>query len=214
MLFTEKLRPRVDCLELPILKEKNIEANVLRLDLVDALISGNKWFKLKEYVAAALERNQKSIATFGGAFSNHIAATAAVCHRAGLQSVGIIRGEQTKFLSATLKTAMEWGMDLFFADRESYKLKKIPSALAAKYPDCYLINEGGYGYLGMRGAKTILDLLDRSFYSHILVSVGTGTTLAGIIEGCDKTQNIIGISSLKNNLELQNEINALLSMQN
>src|SRR6187200_1598500 len=114
MLFTEKLRPRVDCLELPLLKQKNIEANVLRLDLVDPVISGNKWFKLKQYVAAAYEKNQKTIATFGGAFSNHILATAAVCHRTGIQSVGIIRGEPAKFLSTTLQTAMEWGMELFF----------------------------------------------------------------------------------------------------
>ena len=79
MLFTEKLRPRVDILQFALLKQKNIEAEVARLDLVDPVISGNKWFKLKEYITEALKENKTNIITFGGPFSNHIIATAALC---------------------------------------------------------------------------------------------------------------------------------------
>ena len=214
MLFTEKLRPRVDSLQLPLLKEKNVEADVLRLDLVDGVISGNKWFKLKEYVAEALAKNKRTIITFGGAFSNHILATAAFCSKIEIKSIGIIRGEQPKDLSGTLQNAVKWGMELFFVSRDEYKQTKIPEAVLAKYPNAYIINEGGYGALGMEGSKTILDLLDTNDYTHILSAVGTGTTLAGLIENSKPYQQIIGMSSLKNNFELENEINALLSSPN
>ncbi len=214
MLFTEKLRPRVDILQFALLEQKNIEAEVARLDLVDPVISGNKWFKLKEYIEDALSLKKTSIITFGGAFSNHIIATAALCKKNGITSIGIIRGEQPKNLSATLKTAIEWGMDLFFLEREKYKSKEIPQAVQDKYPGAYIINEGGYGFLGMKGAASILPLLNSKKYTHILAAVGTGTTLAGLIESAEVQQEVIGISSMKNNFKLENQINHLLSKEN
>lgn len=214
MFFTEKLRPRVDSLDLPLLTKKNIKVAVLRLDLVDPVVSGNKWFKLKEYVAEALAQNKPTLVTFGGAFSNHILATACFSQKNGLKSVGIIRGEKAKNLSPTLKSALEWGMDLFFLDRQSYKKKEIPLSIWDKYPNYYLVNEGGYGSLGMKGAKSILDFPDAEIYTHILSAVGTGTTLAGLIEASTPAQKLIGISSMKKNLGLENEINALVSEQN
>ena len=214
MLFTEKLRPKVDILQFALLRQKNIEADVARLDLLDPVISGNKWFKLKEYLEDAFKENKTSIVTFGGSFSNHIIATAALCKKYGITSVGIIRGEQPKILSATLKNAAEWGMNLFFLERGRYKSKEIPQSIQEKYPNVYIINEGGYGLLGMKGAASILKLLGSKKYTHILTAVGTGTTLAGLVESSEEEQQVIGISSMKNNFELENQINHLLSKEN
>ncbi len=214
MLFTKKLRPRVDVLQFTLLKQKKIEAEVARLDLLDPVISGNKWFKLKEYLEDALKENKTSIVTFGGPFSNHIIATAALCKKYGVTSIGIIRGEEPKNLSATLKSAIEWGMDLCFVEREKYRLKEIPLSVQDKYPGAYIINEGGYGFLGMKGAASILCLLNAKKYTHILAAVGTGTTLAGLIESSEAQQQVIGISPMKNNSELQSQINHLLSKKN
>jgi len=214
MLFTEKLRPRVDILQFALLNQKNIESEVARLDLVDPVVSGNKWFKLKEYIGEALKENKTSIVTFGGPFSNHIIATAALCKTFGITSVGIIRGEQPKIISATLKHATEQGMILFFVEREKYKSKEIPQFLHNKYPGAYIINEGGYGFLGMKGASSILRLLSSKKYTHILSAVGTGTTMAGLVESSDIQQKVIGISSMKNNFALENQINHLVSKEN
>jgi 1-aminocyclopropane-1-carboxylate deaminase len=214
MLFTEKLRPTIDKLQTALMQQKNIEASVLRLDLIDPIISGNKWFKLKEYVQEAINEDKTTIVTFGGAYSNHILATAAFCRQNGLRSVGIIRGEQAKNLSPTLQSSKNWGMELFFVEREKYKQKTIPQQVIDQYSQVYFINEGGYGILGMKGAEGILRLINSKKYTHIMTAVGTGTTLAGLINGSEKTQEIIGISSLKNNPELQNQINDLLPAEN
>jgi 1-aminocyclopropane-1-carboxylate deaminase len=212
MLFIEKLRPKVDVLEFPLLKEKNIRADIIRLDMIDPVISGNKWFKLKEYVKDALENNKKTILTFGGAFSNHILATAALCRKNNVHSVGIIRGEEPpQNLSDTLIRAKDMGMDLFFAERQNYTRKEIPKIVIEKYPDAYIINEGGYGLPGMRGSKEILNLINTELYTHIVTAVGTGTTLAGLIEASEKHHALMGISVMKNNLELEDQVNHLLS---
>ena len=214
MLFTEKLRPAIDELQIALLQQKKIEASVLRLDLIDPVISGNKWFKLKEYVGEAINENKTTILTFGGAYSNHILATAAFCKQSGLRSVGIIRGEQAKNLSPTLQSAKNWGMQLLFVEREQYKNKILPQQVIDQYPGAYIINEGGYGKLGMKGAEAILPLITSKKYTHIITAVGTGTTLAGLTNRSKKKQEIIGISSLKNNLDLQNQINDLLPEEN
>ena len=214
MLFTEKPRPGIDVLEFSLLKEKSIEADVLRLDQLDPIISGNKWFKLKEYVQDAINSDKITILSFGGAFSNHILATAAFCKSKELKSVGIIRGEKPENLSPTLQEAMRYGMDLFFIERERYKRKEIPAEVHHKYPDIYLINEGGYGMLGKKGAGDILHLLPTEKYTHMLTAVGTGTTLAGLAEGSGQKQKIIGISCMKNNLEIEEQTNHLLSEKN
>lgn len=214
MLFTEKVGPTVDALQFELLNQKNIEAEVLRLDMIDPVVSGNKWFKLKKHVQDAINKQKKTLLTFGGAFSNHILATAAFCSRNKIASVGIIRGEKPKNLSSTLQEAMSFGMDLFFVEREKYQQKEIPNEVYHKYPDAYIINEGGYGYLGMKGAFDILHLLDTEKYTHILTAVGTGTTLAGLVEAAGKEQRLIGVSALKNNFDLESQVNHLLTQEN
>jgi 1-aminocyclopropane-1-carboxylate deaminase len=186
-----------------------ISVDVLRLDEIDPVVSGNKWYKLKEYLAEAMSLDKKTVLTFGGAYSNHIVATAAACNKHGLQSIGVIRGEKPSVLSHTLLHAMEYGMKLFFISREDYRQKKIPAAVHERFYDFYTINEGGYGVKGAEGAMAILSNEHRS-YTHIMAAVGTGTTLAGLIKASGENQVIIGIPVLKNNFSIQKEIEDLL----
>lgn len=214
MLFDKKPGPRVDVLQSGLLNQKKVETEVLRLDTIDPIVSGNKWFKLKEYVKEAIGQAKTTILTFGGAFSNHIIATAAFCKTNDLKSVGIIRGERPESLSFTLQQAADFGMELFFVERGKYQQKEIPGEVMQQYPNAYVVNEGGYGVLGMKGATAILHLVNKEKYTHIITAVGTGTTLAGLVEASAKEQKLIGISVLKNNFELEIQINDLLSTAN
>jgi 1-aminocyclopropane-1-carboxylate deaminase len=186
--------------------------DVLRLDLIHPIISGNKWFKLKEYLKDAEFLHKKTIVTFGGAYSNHIIATAAAAATFGFKSIGIIRGEEPAGHSQTLQEAKKFGMMLYFISRDDYKKKNLPPALLDDYDqnDFYIINEGGYGIKGMEGAATIINETDCSDYTHIIATVGTGTTLAGLIYSSNPGQKVIGISVLKNNYSLSAEIEQLL----
>lgn len=189
--------------------------DVLRLDLLHSVVSGNKWFKLKWYLAEAKTLGKTSLLTFGGAFSNHIVATAAAAQQQGLTSIGIIRGEEPQTLSHTLLAARQYGMQLYFVARESYREKLIPSVVfdQHKASEIYTIPEGGYGRLGAQGAEEILPLHETAAYTHILGAVGTGTTLAGLVSAALPHQKIIGIPVLKNAFSLQTEIEALLPSQ-
>ena len=180
---------------------KNIEVAVLRLDEMHPVISGNKWFKLKAYLTDAAQQQKKAILTFGGAYSNHIVATAAACAKAGFLSIGIIRGEAPKTLSPTLADAQQYGMQLHFISREAYRQKAVPPEAygVLKKSDVYRISEGGYGEKGMEGSMDILKSVAVENYTHIIAAVGTGTMLAGLIKATAPQQQVIGISVLKNN---------------
>lgn len=185
--------------------------DVLRLDLIHPIISGNKWFKLKKYLEEAEQQNKKTLLTFGGVYSNHIVAAAAAAQLNGLKSIGIIRGEMAPSLSHSLVSATEYGMNLYFVQRDVYKQKHIPPEVFNDHDagDIYIIPEGGYGKKGMTGATEILQHVNTSVYTHIICAVGTGTTLAGMIMA-ESNKQIIGIPVLKNNYSLQQEINNLL----
>jgi 1-aminocyclopropane-1-carboxylate deaminase len=188
---------------------KNIQCDVLRLDQLHPVVSGNKWFKLRYYIAGAQQSDSDTIATFGGAYSNHVVATAFACKEAGLNSIGIIRGEKSPRLSPSLKDALQYGMQLEFASREAYRNKKeIIQQYAAA--NIYWVNEGGYGKNGMLGAKEILGAADTTNYSHIICACGTGTTLAGLVEAALPHQVCMGISVLKGHMSLEREILELL----
>ena len=199
----------VDTLSLPLLSEKKVMASVLRLDKIHPLVSGNKWFKLRYYLQEAKEQQKKIIVTFGGAWSNHILATAAACKINQLDCIGIIRGEEAATLSPTLIQAKELGMQLIFISREDYAKKKIPEEINQE--EHYFINEGGYGILGVDGAATILGYCEKENYTHICCAVGTGTMMAGIIKSTSPQQQIIGISVLKNNMKLETSVQLLLN---
>jgi 1-aminocyclopropane-1-carboxylate deaminase/D-cysteine desulfhydrase-like pyridoxal-dependent ACC family enzyme len=202
----------IDLLPRPLLQEKKLEAAVLRLDKIHPLVSGNKWFKLRYYLEEAGSQHKKHIVTFGGAWSNHLHATAAACMQNGLQSTGIIRGEKPSILSSTLQQCREMGMNLVFSSREDYRQKKLPEILSGN--NYYVIPEGGYGISGARGAATILEIFPASSYSHIACAVGTGTMMAGLIRGTLPGQMVIGVSVLKNNDDLEKSISHLLNPAN
>ncbi len=170
--------------------------DVLRLDAIHKIVSGNKWFKLKYYLQEAINNNCTTIITFGGAYSNHIIATAFACENLNLRCIGIIRGEESTTLSHTLQQAKDYGMELQFVSREAFKNK---SEIASKYSNdkAFVIEEGGYGELGAKGAADILKVTDISSYTHIICACGTGTMLAGIADAALPHQQVIGINVLK-----------------
>ena len=189
---------------------KEIEVAVLRLDKLHPVVSGNKWFKLKYYIEEAKKENKNHILTFGGAWSNHIVATAAACKMNNLAATGIIRGEEPLQYSSTLLQARELGMKLVFISREEYKAKKIPLELLTD--QSYLINEGGYGELGAKGASTMLNYCDKKF-THYCCAVGTGTMMAGLVNSIPFDKHITGISVMKNNTGLEEMIKGLLQIK-
>ena len=190
------------------LKRQRIEVSVLRLDKIHPVVSGNKWFKLKYYLNEAIEKNYSSIATFGGAFSNHILATAYASNKLNLQCTGFIRGEAAANLSQTLLDAQSLNMQLEFISRTDYKNKQ---AIASANSNMFLIPEGGYGENGAKGAAEILQLVPNlSTYNYIVCAAGTGTMLAGIINRALLHQ-CIGISVMKNNQTLEHETKLLLN---
>jgi 1-aminocyclopropane-1-carboxylate deaminase len=188
--------------------------DVLRLDEIHPVVSGNKWFKLKNYLFEAIANNKKTILTFGGPYSNHIVATAAASQYYKLKSIGIIRGERPKILSHTLQQALSYDMELYFISRNDYKEKVIPGVVLSTIDPntIYIVNEGGYGKMGMLGAMEILEELNSNDYTHIIAAVGTGTMLSGIISAAHPDQKIIGIPVLKDD-SLELKIKALLPME-
>jgi 1-aminocyclopropane-1-carboxylate deaminase/D-cysteine desulfhydrase-like pyridoxal-dependent ACC family enzyme len=196
----------IDSLNLPQFRENNLHVQVLRLDKIHPEISGNKWFKLKYYLEEGRLGKKKTLISFGGPYSNHLVALACAAHAQGFSSVGFIRGEQPAILSPALFTARKYGMDLQFLSRDAYQDKGEPaflSSLQFKFPEAIIIPEGGAGAPGVRGAEEILSLLDTRTYSHICCAVGTGTTLAGLVNASLPHQQITGISVLKGTRDLE-----------
>lgn len=185
-----------------------INCDVLRLDNIHNVISGNKYFKLKEYLKDAKEKGFKTIASFGGAYSNHIVAMACACKEFDLQTVGFIRGDENTPLSHTLKHAVEYGMELQFVSREDYRKKE--KIIADTNKNYYWIDEGGYGKLGAAGAADILSFVNKDKYTKIFCACGTGTTMAGLIKASLPEQKVIGINVLKGYNNLIDDIELLL----
>ena len=189
-----------DRLNLPEFAKHEIEVDVLRLDKIHPIISGNKWFKLKNYLQDALQKKCHMLVTFGGAYSNHIVATACAAKGYGLQSIGIIRGEEPKNLSHTLQTAMAHGMQLFFVSREDYKKKDDPDFLNRFKKNIsrpYTIPEGGAGMPGIKGSEEIFQWVEKNKYNHILCAIGTGTMYMGLANALENHQYLTGIPVLK-----------------
>lgn len=181
---------------------------MLRLDKIHPYISGNKWFKLRYYLEGAIHQQKKKIITYGGAWSNHIIATAAACHLHKIPCTGIIRGEQPEAPSDILKKAVDLGMQLIFISRNDYATGYMPPEITSE--DNLIIPAGGFGELGKKGAATILDhCSDKNSYTHICCAVGTGTMLAGLTASANISQKMIGISVLKNNLQLKEDVTLL-----
>ena len=183
---------------LPEITAADLAVDVLRLDTIHPVVSGNKWFKLKGHLQIARERSASSILTFGGAWSNHIIATAYAAQQAGIPAIGIIRGERPPALSATLETAAGYGMQLEFVSRKTYaSYPALFNNLSERYPGVYIIPEGGAGEPGIRASEYILREIPAARYSHILCAIGTGTMFLGLARAATPDQEIIGIPILK-----------------
>ena len=197
---------------------EGFEISIKRLDLVHPQISGNKFFKLKYNLLAAQQQGYKKLLTFGGAYSNHIAATAYAAQLFDFESLGIIRGEElaSKPLNLTLNTAQQFGMQLQFVMRETYRQKQSPAYLAQlqqDYPEYYVIPEGGTNPLAIQGCTEILSDADRQNYALICCAVGTGGTIAGLIEASHSQQQVLGFFALKGDF-LCREIQQLTEKRN
>lgn len=196
----------------PLLVSKNIELAIMRLDLVHPGVSGNKFFKLKYNLEQARKEGEDTLLTFGGAYSNHIFATAEAAKAEGFKSIGIIRGERTDPLNPTLIRAENLDMTLHFVDRETYRMKtesNFINHLKDLFGGFYLIPEGGTNELAIKGTREIIGE-NESQFSHFAVSIGTGGTFAGLAASISSNQKLIGFSSLKGEFILS-EIEKLLS---
>ena len=191
------------------------KVDLLRLDLLHPIVSGNKFYKLRYYIEFALAKGVSSVASFGGPYSNHIVALAFTAKEAGLKSYGYIRTNADEPITPSLKEAKAYGMELIYLGRTDFQSKKAAVLQSSEaMTDVYFIDEGGYGTIGAKGAATILTVQDTSHYDTIICAVGTGTMLAGIINAADPRQKIIGIPVLKNEGSIESEINVLLEDKN
>jgi 1-aminocyclopropane-1-carboxylate deaminase len=186
-----------------------IQAAMLRLDMLHGAVSGNKWFKLQCNVAAAKAAGKDHILTFGGAYSNHLAATAAACQLLGMRCTAVVRGEAAPVLSHTLQLAQQQGMQLHFVTREVYRDKETTD-WTSLFPNAYIVPEGGHNVAGAEGCEEILSIRDMSDFTHIICAVGTGTTLAGLINSAKPAQQLRGYVMLKGAAYLANEVQILL----
>ncbi len=203
-------------------KKLNITLHIKREDLLHPEISGNKFRKLKYNLLEAKAGNHDTLLTFGGAYSNHISAVAAAGHLLDFKTIGVIRGEEleadihvTLLKNPTLAYAVSKGMKLKFVSRAEYRQRSNPDyieKLRLALVDFYLLPEGGTNKLAVKGCQEILTEEDRN-YDYICCSVGTGGTIAGLINSAQPNQEILGLPALKGNF-LEEEISQYTTTQN
>ena len=212
MIIENPTTPLAEIID-PILIDKQIKLFIKREDLTDKFISGNKWYKLKYNLIEAEKLDYKTLLTFGGAFSNHIHATAAAGKKYGFKTIGVIRGEEHLPLNPTLSFSLENGMLIEYLDRKSYRNKydiELINLLKNKFGDFYLIPEGGSNHLAIKGCAEIIPTIDTKF-EFICSACGTGGTLAGLILGLNSKSFALGFSVLKGGNFLNQNIRNLLS---
>lgn len=188
----------------------NIRIDVMRLDKIHPVISGNKIFKLRPYLAQALNEHHRTVLTFGGAYSNHLLATAFACRSLGLQSIGLVRDDASGINSPTLAACAELGMHLHFIAREVYRaLAETPTPAAlARFGAATIVPAGGYSIAAAQSARFIADAIPRSRYQYICVPVGTATTLAGIL-CAEHDSKVIAFPAIKGMTDLPQRLKYL-----
>ncbi len=205
-------------IRLPLLERAQVILSIRREDSIHPMLSGNKYRKLKYTIEEALEQGEHTLLTFGGAYSNHIPATAFAASQHGLRSIGIIRGEELADSwrdNPTLQYASEMGMKFEFVSRKSYRIKDdkaFVEDLRKRFGPCYLIPEGGTNPLGIKGCEEILQPGDEK-YDLITCAVGTGGTLAGISRAAATHQKVLGFPALKGDF-LEKELTELTPRRN
>lgn len=196
----------------------DVTLTIKREDKIHRHISGNKYRKLKYNLISAREQLHDTLLTFGGAFSNHIAATASAGAEHGFKTIGIIRGEELidKISgNPTLVFAQKCGMHFKFVSRELYRKKVTPQFLddlKNEFGNFYMLPEGGTNHLAIKGCEEILTEADKE-YDYVCVSVGTGGTISGLINSSGTDQKILGFPSLKGDF-LRNEIKKMTNKTN
>ncbi len=209
--------PPTQVLKIPAATEHNINLLVRREDLNHPVVSGNKWWKLKYNLLEARQKNYQAVLTFGGAYSNHIYATAAACKELGLKSIGIIRGEELpgpEPINSTLLFAKQCGMQLHFISRTDYRKKTentFLTSLEEKFGRCFIIPEGGTNSLAVQGCAELGKLLVETKFDYLCLPVATGGTIAGIVNAFDGERKIVGLPVLKDGGFLKDEIQKLVS---
>jgi 1-aminocyclopropane-1-carboxylate deaminase len=212
MLFNILNAP-VEVLQDELFLQKKVSVSVLRLDKIHPVVSGNKLFKLHYFLQDAVTAAHKTILTFGGAWSNHLVATAYACNISGLKSIGIVRGEKPIVLSSTLQQCIDYGMQLKFIAREMYADKDEPyflNQINNEFGECIIIPEGGYHQLGAKGAALIWNTIKANNYTHICTCTGTATTLAGLLIN-SKGSKVISVSALKGMSDIEERMRFLCS---
>ncbi len=204
-MISAKENSKYDTIDLSIISKNNCTLHIKREDLIHPLISGNKYRKLKYNLIEAKTRNKTTLVTFGGAYSNHIAAVAAAGNQFNFKTIGVIRGEELSntVLNPTLQFAKQQGMDFHFISRTQYRNKtqaKFITTLKKTIGDFYLIPEGGTNNLAVKGCEEILSETDKKF-DYVCTAVGTGGTIAGLVKDSNQNQRIIGFSALKGSFQ-------------
>ena len=190
------------------LSERGLRLLIKREDLNHPHVRGNKWWKLKYNLMDASAQGKTTLLTYGGAFSNHIVATAAAAREAGFQSIGIIRGEEILPLNSALTMAKQFGMDFQYLPRSAYRTKSREDAYLSRFENYYWIPEGGSNELAVQGVEELARSIRRD-YDYLCCAVGTGGTLAGLIDGAASDKKILGFSSLKSGEFLIDEVRRL-----
>lgn len=201
MLSNLKLPSPVTPIIHPLLSEKNVNLFIKRDELIHPVIQGNKWRKLKYNILEAKAHQQNTLLSFGGAYSNHLHALAALGQQLNLNTIGIIRGEAPNPLNPCLQDMLNWSMQLKFITRKAYKQKNLPTFvehLKKEFGDFYLIPEGGNNSAGKKGCAELLKELQTP-YDVICCEVGSGTMLNALIENNIHPQTqYLGFAVMKN----------------
>lgn len=212
-MFENQTPTLLQKIENDLLSSKGISLYIKRDDSIHPEVSGNKWRKLKYNLIDAKAKGYNKVLTFGGAYSNHIAATAAACNEYGFESIGIIRGQELNEKSnTTLQRAFKHGMKFLFVSREQYRNKEHADFLQSfgvKGENLYLIPEGGSNALALKGCEEIIAEIGIDF-DYIVTAVGTGGTLSGLACGLIGKQKAIGVSVLKGANYLEEEVHKLI----
>jgi 1-aminocyclopropane-1-carboxylate deaminase len=196
------------------IKLAGITLSIKRDDQQHEIISGNKLFKLFYHLEKCQQLGVKTIVTFGGAYSNHVHATAYAAKQMGIKVVAIIRGELLLPLNPTLKDCVDWGMIIEPVNRQEYKIKgqsEIIQKIIAGYENPYVIPEGGSDLLGVKGAAKILEGVDQSRFDYIVCACGTGTTVSGIIQQAASHIHVLGMAVLKGASWMHEEVQGWLN---
>lgn len=172
------------------LSARGIRLLVKRDDLIHPEVSGNKWRKLRYIVEHFKQSRNERMLTFGGAYSNHLLATASVCHQLKIPAIGIVRGEELSAeANPVLTRCRELGMHLHFVTREEYALrgmKEYHEELILEFPNSYIVPEGGANYYGMIGCQELINELPA--FDHLFVAQGTAATSCGLLLGIHAQQ--------------------------